>query len=79
MKLPLPAEHGVVYGPAAYSLEAFMDRLDVGEAWLRSRRREGLRVCYVGNRGFVIGDDFLEHLIRSHKDRRGDAFTGAKQ
>ena len=79
MKLPLPAEHGVVYGDAAYSLEAFMDRLDVGETWLRSRRREGLRVCYVGKRGFIVGEDFLEFLIRSHTAAWGTASTGLRK
>ena len=75
MKLQLPAEQGVIHGDAAYSLEAFMDRLDVGETWLRSRRREGLRVCYVGKRGFIVGEDFLEFLISSHTAAWGDAAT----
>ena len=79
MKLPLPAEQGVIHGDTVYSLAAFMDRLGVGEAWLRARRREGLRVCYVGKQGFIAGEDFLEFLIRSHTAACGDAAIGVRK
>ncbi len=68
MRLALPADAGVVSTQAIYSLEALMDRLDVGEQWLRSARREGLRVRYHGKRAFVVGVD-LEQFLRS----RGNA------
>jgi len=29
---------------------------------MRSARRNGLRVVYVGGRGFVLGRDFIEYI-----------------
>ena len=76
MKLSPYAEEGVVSENCVYTLEAIADRLGVGDAWLRSQRREGLRICYAGRRGFLLGRDLAEHLIRMHEKGWGTASTG---
>jgi hypothetical protein len=70
----MPADAGVVSTQAIYSLEALMERLDVGEQWLRSARREGLRVRYHGKRAFVVGAD-LEQFLRSRGNTSEEAST----
>jgi hypothetical protein len=63
VRLSRPSE-GVVSTNEVLSLEELSHRLNVGDAWLRSARRAGLRVCYFGRRGFVLGDEFAEFLRR---------------
>ena len=45
-----------------YSLPAFRKITGLGRAALRTARRQGLRVAYQGNRGFVSGDAFCDFI-----------------
>ena len=48
-----------------YGLAEFKARSGLGDAGLRNARRAGLRILYAHNRGFVLGDDFVEYLRRA--------------
>jgi hypothetical protein len=48
-----------------YRLEALKEASGVGAWGLRQMRRAGLKVRYVGGRGFVLGKDFIEHVERA--------------
>ena len=54
---PRTIEAGVVYG-----LDEFKKRSRFGNHAMRTACRNGLKVRYVGGRGFVLGDDFLAYL-----------------
>ncbi len=64
MRLALPPDFGVIPKGCILTIPAFQERLNVGEAWLRTARREGLRIAYAGKKGFIDGDDFAEFLRR---------------
>jgi hypothetical protein len=46
----------------AYPLAEFARQTGMNKAALRSARRSGLPVRYHGNKGFVLGADFLQWL-----------------
>lgn len=54
-----PAE---IRADTAYALPDFMARTKLGWKSIRRARREGLRVTKIGNRSYVRGSDWLEHL-----------------
>lgn len=45
-----------------YPIAAFKRLAGVGDAWLRSARRDGLRVVYAHGRGFIRGCDFCSYI-----------------
>jgi hypothetical protein len=45
-----------------YPLAEFMQRARLDKAAMRTARRRGLRVRYVGRRGYVSGAEFLRWL-----------------
>ena len=47
------------------TLDEVQRRLGIGSAAMRSARRDGLPVRYVGRRGFVSGDDLIQ-WVKSH-------------
>lgn len=47
-----------------YPLDEFARRSGLGRHALRQARRNGLQVIRLGNRAFVRGKDFNEHLGR---------------
>lgn len=50
-----------------YPLEVFKERTGLGDAAMRTLRRGGLEVRYVGGRGFVYGQDFIRYALRTHQ------------
>ena len=68
MKLAPAATLGVVSTTAVYSLDAFKDRLEVSDCWLRTARRRGLRVRYAGRKGFIIGSEFVRYLEQEREE-----------
>ncbi len=52
----------VVEAGHSYSREEFMRRTGLGPAAMRTARRNGLRVRYVGGRMHVLGSDWLQYL-----------------
>ena len=49
---------------AIYGLDDFMERTGLKRDAMRAARRNGLRVIYRHNRGFVTGRDWLSYLSR---------------
>lgn len=60
-----PIESGTVY-----PLPNFQVRTGLKATALRSARRNGLKVRYLGGRGFVRGEDFLDFLSSHGKDTK---------
>lgn len=54
--------NGVIEAGAVYTLPELKRRAGVAEWWLRTARRNGLRVIRAGNRGYVRGEDFISYL-----------------
>lgn len=61
---------GVISPDDLYTLKAFARRLGITAATLRSARRAGLRVLYVHKHAYVYGRDWIEYVLKAHKDRR---------
>ncbi len=51
-----------------YPLADFQQVSKFGKHAMRTARRKGLRVRYVGGRAFVSGDDFISYLDRLDND-----------
>ena len=51
-----------------YPLSEFKRIAGMGDFALRTARRNGLRIRYTGNRGFVSGQDFLAYLYAINAD-----------
>lgn len=47
-----------------YHLEEFKSRLGWSHHAMRTARRSGLKVRYVGGRAYVMGRDFFDYLDR---------------
>jgi hypothetical protein len=56
---------GIINPDELYTLQAFMRRLGIRPATLRSARRLGLRVLYVHKHAYVYGRDWIEYVLRS--------------
>jgi hypothetical protein len=61
---------GVIFSSATYPLAEFQRLSGLGEAALRSARRQGLLVHKVGSRKFVRGHDWHEFLAKRASDPR---------
>jgi hypothetical protein len=53
-----------------YPLPVLQGHTGLGSAALRQMRREGLAVRYISGRVFVLGRDFIEHVLRCAKDTK---------
>ena len=62
---------GPVEPNVLYPLLDFMARTGLGRTAMRSARRSGLIVRYVGGRGYVMGGDFIAWLQRNGKASKG--------
>lgn len=67
-KKPDAAFPDVVQCGVVYPLSDFQRRTGLGDYAMRQARRKGLRVRYVGGRGFVIGDDWIDWLSRQAEE-----------
>ena len=59
---PIP---GIIEPEKLYRLETIKAASGVGAWGLRQMRKAGLKVRYVGGRGFVKGADFIAHVESS--------------
>jgi len=55
-------EPQAIQAQAAYTLASFEKLSGLGKAGIRSARRAGLPIRYVGNRPFILGSDWLNWL-----------------
>ena len=53
---------GAIFPEAMYRLPATRELMGWGSAGLRSARRKGLRVFYVGRSAFIRGADLIAHV-----------------
>ena len=62
-----PQSPGVIIADAVYTLDELERRMGLGVAALRTARRQGLRVCKIGRRKYVLGRDLISYLERIAK------------
>jgi hypothetical protein len=62
------AETGVVRPEEMLSLDAIKRRLGWGNHALREARHNGLKVRYVGVRGYLLGKDVIEYVVQHGRD-----------
>ncbi len=55
---------GRIAGDEVVTLDFLKNEMGMGQAALREARRKGLKIRYVGKRGFCIGSDLID-FIRS--------------
>jgi hypothetical protein len=54
-----------------YTLNELMSRANLGKSGIRTLRREGgLKIRYVGGRGFCLGSDFISAVVENGKDSK---------
>ncbi len=58
---------------AFYPLQEFKRIMNFRETAMRTARRQGLRVRYIGGRGFVHADDFFAYLRKLDADDNGQS------
>ncbi len=58
---------GIVNPDELYSITALKRRLNITDATLRSARRSGLAVHYAHKQAYVLGRDWIDHVLRSGK------------
>lgn len=61
---------GIIEPGVLYGLDEFSARTGMKRFALRSARRRGLPVLYVGNRAFIDGGDAIEFFRRDAKASR---------
>jgi hypothetical protein len=54
-----------------YPLEVFAKITGLGRAALRTARHAGLVVRYVGGRGWVLGQDWIEYAMQHGRESAG--------
>lgn len=64
------ASLGPIEPQVLYPLEDFEARSGMGKTALRQARRTGLKVRYVGNRGFIFGRDFLNWVDETARESK---------
>ncbi len=67
---------GVIRADEAYTLEEFKRRVGKKDAGLRSARRAGLRVFQEGKQRYVLGRDWIVHLLKTAGHRDGKRGCG---
>jgi hypothetical protein len=67
---------GAVRADEVYTLAEFMRRLAFTSATLRSARRAGLPVYYANKRGFVLGRDWINYVLKSSGHQEGAGRRG---
>lgn len=53
-----------------YGLDAIKRTMRVGDAWLRSARRSGLKVHYRGGKAFIVGHELIAYVTSSDEEER---------
>jgi len=70
MTRPTVVPVGQVLADAIYTLDYIRDNLGLGAAAMREARKSGLRVRYVGRRGFVLGSDLIAFVRDVARDEK---------
>jgi hypothetical protein len=55
---------GMIDRDTAYTKDAFLRQLGIGEDAWKAMRRRGLIVRYDGGQAFVLGSEYLDYLLR---------------
>ena len=53
---------GVVDPERLYTLVAFKEIMDLGKVAMQRARRAGLKVRYVGNKAYILGEDYIQYV-----------------
>jgi hypothetical protein len=61
---------GEIEPDTLYALDELKGRSRMGTAALRTMRREGLNIRYAGGRGYVLGRDFIQHVMANGKSEK---------
>lgn len=61
---------GPVDPSTLYPLPDLQARVGLGVAAFRQMRRDGLAVRYAGGRGYVLGKDFIDHVMQHGKSEK---------
>jgi dienelactone hydrolase len=56
------AKPGEIRADSLYTLDEARQRTGLGQAALRTARRNGLKVKRIGRRGYVFGADLIEYF-----------------
>lgn len=64
---------GAIDPDTLYRLETIKTAAGVGDWGLRQMRKAGLPVRYLGGRGFVLGKDFIAHVVSAGSARHHNA------
>jgi hypothetical protein len=67
---PIP---GIIEPEKLYRLETIKAASGVGDWGLRQMRKAGLKVRYVGGRGFIKGADFIAHVEKAGDEQHANA------
>ena len=65
----MTAPRGTIRTDECYTLPEVKRRLGLGTTAMRTARRNGLIVRYIGRKGFVTGKDLLEYFEIHAKSR----------
>jgi hypothetical protein len=64
---PLPRGHRALDPDLLYTLRELMELTGLKRTAIRTARENGLEIRYVGGRGFVLGRDFQDYVIKHGK------------
>ena len=59
----IPQHSGEICPGNLYTLKEFMSRLGIASSTLRAAKRAGLPVYYMHKRGYVLGKDWIKHVL----------------
>lgn len=63
------AEYGAIRPDELVSFKEMERRFGLSEGALRAYRRDGLKVYYVGRLGYVYGQEFIDFVRSSERER----------
>lgn len=64
------ASRGIIDPKKFYRFPEFSETSGVGKAGLRTARREGLKVKYIGRHGWILGQWWIDYVESNGKDSR---------
>ena len=62
---------GEIAPSSLYRLDEIQSRSGMGNVAIRTMRRQGLPVLYMGGRGYILGEDFISHVRKYGKSAKG--------
>jgi len=61
---------GRISADEIWTLDAVKAHLGLGASALRQARRQGLRVKYIGRRGYICGRDLIDFISTTARDEK---------